>query len=114
MNDLAFIDGWWYATSTVPCALVRFRSLDSMAQHQALHRSLGLCRTFSRRESRCSTGTPYFITKFDGRIFVPYIFGCSGVLSFVADGEEIRDVRQHWGGGWVEDQEDVRVRGAEW
>jgi hypothetical protein len=116
MNDLAWIDGWWYATSTVPCAMVRFRSLSAMHDHQKIHGLLGLCRSFSRNAERCLGGTPYFVTKVGTRIFVPYIFGCSGVVSFAVDTatQDIVDVVQHWGGGWVESSKDLACRGSEW
>ncbi len=116
MNDLAWIDGWWYATSTVPCAMVRFRSLDAMHQHQKIHGLLGLCKGFSRSTARCLGGTPYFVTKVGDRIFVPYIFGCSGVVSFAVDPvtQDIVDVVQHWGSGWVENSRNLACRGKEW
>lgn len=115
MNDLAFFDGWWYATSTVPCAMVRFRNINRLWEHEKLHSQLGLCKPFSRRERRCLGGTPYFVSKVGDRIFVPYIFGCSGVVSFRAiDGGGIADVQQHWGGGWVEDDGDLQCRGTLW
>lgn len=116
MNDLAWIDGWWYATSTVPCAMVRFRSLDAMHQHQKIHSILGLCRPFSRSTARCLGGTPYFVTKIGSRIFVPYIFGCSGLVSFEVDSasQDIHNVVQHWGGGWVENSKNLACRGSEW
>ncbi|CUF84544.1 Hypothetical protein, putative [Bodo saltans] len=118
MNDLAFFDGWWYATSTVPCAMVRFRNIDRLWEHEKIHTQLGLCKTFSRKEPRCLGGTPYFVSKIGDRIVVPYIFGCSGVVSFRVDDvggrAPIVDVKQHWGGGWVEDSGDLQCRGTEW
>lgn len=116
MNDLAWIDGWWYATSTVPCAMVRFRQLNDMRNHEKLHPLLGLCGSFSRKKERCATGTPYFVSKVHDRIMVPYIFGCSGVVSFVVDKatERIQDVVQHWGEGWVEGSDDLTCRTEEW
>lgn len=116
MNDLAFFDGWWYATSTVPCAMVRFRDIHRMWEHEKIHTKLGLCAAFSRRERRCLGGTPYFVSKMGDRIYVPYIFGCSGMVSFRvgADDGQISDVRQHWGSGWVEDEADLACRGSDW
>lgn len=113
MNDLAWIDGWWYATSTVPCAMVRFRSLASMHEHEKLHGVLGLCKAFSRSTARCLGGTPYFVSKVGDRIFVPYIFGCSGVVSFAVDPatQAIVDVVQHWSSGWVENSRNLACRG---
>lgn len=116
MNDLAFYDGWWYATSTVPCAMVRFRDVNRLWEHEKIHSTLGLCATFSRRQSRCLGGTPYFVSKIGDRIYVPYIFGCSGVVSFRVDETSgaITDIVQHWGSGWVEDDSDLQCRGPEW
>ena len=116
MNDLAWINGWWYATSTVPCAIVRFRRLDAMHEHEKIHRQLSLCKSFSRSTERCLGGTPYFVTNVDNRIFVPYIFGCSGVVSFAVenDTQNIVDVVHHWGGGWVESSKNLACRGKEW
>ena len=115
MNDLAFIDGWWYATSTRRCGLGRFRHLAHPRKtYQDLTQSLLLCTKVSDKGGRCTGGTPYYVTSFEGRIFVPYIFGCSGMVSFVDSNETITDVRQHWGGGWLETAEDMRVRGTKW
>jgi hypothetical protein len=118
MNDLAYFDGWWYATSTVPCAMVRFRNIDRLWEHEKIHSQLGLCKSFSRKELRCLGGTPYFVSKIGDRIVVPYIFGCSGVVSFRVNNDDshapIVDVKQHWGGGWVEDGDDLKCRGTEW
>ena len=115
MNDLQYIDGWWYATSTRPCAIVRFRSLHNMKRHEKLTGKLGMCGVIPRTADRCHSGTPYFVSAFEGRIFVPYIFGCSGVVSFVAFANgTIGDVRQHWGSGWVETKANMQCRGKEW
>lgn len=117
MNDLAYLDGWWYATSTVPCAMVRFRDINKLWEHHKIHTQLELCKPFSRRDKRCLGGTPYFVSKVGDRIVVPYIFGCSGVVSFRVSANadaSIIDVKQHWGGGWVEDSEDLTCRGTEW
>jgi hypothetical protein len=116
MNDLQYLDGWWYATSTYPCRMVRFRSLRNMRAHEHLTGTLGLCKTVGRGADRCGGGTPYFLTKVDGRIFVPFIFHCSGVVSFHTRGDSgaVSDVQHHWGGGWAEKAIDLRVRGLEW
>ena len=114
MNDLTFIDGWWYATSTLRCNIFRFRRLDNFAGFQVLTGQLNLCYDFDRRQARCRGGTPYYVTKVAGRIFVPYIFHCSGMVSFIDDGDTISDIQHHWGNGWVEQQEDLDVRGTRW
>lgn len=115
MNDIAFIEGWWYATSTVPCSIVRFRNITNMRSHERLAGTLGMCRPVPRTQLRCGSGTPYFVSSIEGRVFVPYIFGCSGVVSFVAfENGTVGDVRPHFGGGWVEKEDDILVRGSEW
>ena len=121
MNDLQWIDGWWYATSTAPCAVLRFKNLRTMRPVEALTKPLGLCGTVSaadKKSKRCRTGTPYFVTRPEAsskRLYVPYIFGCSGIVSFTIgpeEGAEVRDIRHHWSGGWVEQKDDLAVLGG--
>ena len=115
MNDLAFIDGWWYATSTGRCGIGRFRDLHNpRSSYQDLTPLLSLCRKTTEQNERCLGGTPYYVTSFEGRIYVPYIFGCSGVVSFVGAGSTITNVQHHWDGGWPETAEDMEVRGTKW
>jgi hypothetical protein len=121
MNDLQWIEGWWYATSTAPCAILRFKNLRTMRPVEALTKPLGLCGTVSasdKKSKRCRTGTPYFVTRPEAsskRLYVPYIFGCSGIVSFTIgpeEGAEVRDIRHHWSGGWVEQKDDLAVLGG--
>ena len=115
MNDLQWIGGWWYATSTAPCNIVRFRNLTNMRAFESLAGVLGICQPVARHVARCPGGTPYFVSQINDRIFVPYIFGCSGVVSFAALANgSIVDVTHHGGGGWVETADDVRVRDLHW
>eukprot|EP00760_Papus_ankaliazontas_P018847 PhM_4_TR17713/c0_g1_i1/m.59550 len=120
MNDLIFVNGWWYATSTVPCGFRRFRSLENMRDNEDLAARLGLCQSVRG----LSTGTPYFLTYHSGRLFVPFIFSHSGVISFALDHNSkntttttssavIGDVRRHWEGAWRETDADVAVRNGD-
>ena len=122
MNDLLFYKGWWYATSTRPCAIRRFRSLATMADNEDVSGMLGLCKEHHGK----SSGTPYFLQVIDNRMYVPYIFTKSGVVSFEvpedntgSPGGGIKgataSVRHHWKtGGWEEHEEDIAIRNLGW
>eukprot|EP00759_Apiculatamorpha_spiralis_P020964 PhF_6_TR26123/c0_g1_i2/m.36968 len=115
MNDLLYADGWWYASSTVPCGIKRFRDINQMKNHEDLAQYLGLCGINRGK----STGTPYFLQVVEGRLYVPYIFTQSGVVSFSLSSvrnslDELRKpgvVKHHWKqGGWEETPEDAKIR----
>lgn len=83
MNDLVQTeDGGWLATAT-PGPIVYFRSLDALAagQYEDLTRRLGL------------RGTPYYLSRIDGRYYVPQIDAYSGIVSFAWHDRQIGDVR---------------------
>ncbi len=83
MNDLfATDDGWWYLTASY-LKIVRVRSLDDLnaGRFEDVHAQIGM------------RGTPYYLSKIDGRYYVPVIAQNNGILSFVHEGEKIADVR---------------------
>lgn len=53
MNDLTLIDGWWYATSTTPCGIVRFRVWELLSERESLTTVLGLLGCFTKRGKWC-------------------------------------------------------------
>ena len=97
MNDLFRTDdGWWYLTATKLKA-VRARSLDDLhaGRFEDIHAQIGL------------QGTPYYLSKIDGRYYVPVIAQSNAILSFVHDGDKIADIQVlcNFGG---ENQADVK------
>lgn len=85
MNDLFRSDsGWWYASAT-PQWIVRARSVEDLSagKHEDVYGTFGL------------KGTPYYITKIDGRYYLPQITEYSGIISFIEDPEngKISDVK---------------------
>ncbi len=83
MNDLFPTgDGWWYLTASY-LKIARVRSLDDLnaGRFQDVHAQIGM------------HGTPYYLSKIDGRYYVPVIAQNNGILSFVHDGDRISDVQ---------------------
>ena len=83
MNDLfRSDDGWWYVTAT-PTRMVRVRDLESLQRGECedVYGQLGL------------RGTPYYLSRIDGRDYVPQISEYSGIVSFVHREGRIADVR---------------------
>jgi hypothetical protein len=119
MNDVFFHDGWYYITNNVPCMFGRMRDLATRADADfSLARRLGLCDWRTHPENGTCPGTPYYLS-FDpvgGRMYVPFIFACSGVASFVpgpSAENPVIDPRRHFTPiGWVADAEDKAVRGT--
>ena len=74
-------DGWWYLTAT-SLKVVRARSLDGFGtgRFEDVSAEIGL------------HGTPYYLSKIDGRYYVPAIAERNGILSFVHEGGKISDV----------------------
>jgi hypothetical protein len=82
---------------------------------------LGLCGYQHLPNGTCrGGGTPYFLTfsVIDGRMYVPFIFHCSGVASFVPGADAanpVLDPRRHFMElGWSEIAADTDARGPEW
>ena len=115
MNDLQFIQGWWYVTSTIPCTVGRFRDIDR-PRVESIARELGMCGAIDRKRKHCHTGTPYFMTAIGDTLYLPYIFGCSGVVTFKVSNDtgKIKDVSTLFGDGWVEQDDDIQCRGKKW
>ena len=83
MNDVFHTDdGWWYVTAT-PRPIVRTRSLEALVrgEYEKLDSQLGL------------QGTPYYLSRIEGRYYVPQIGEYNGVVSFVHRDGRIADVR---------------------
>lgn len=67
-------------------------------------------------------GVPYFISAVGQRLYMTYIFGCSGVYSFLPKSDNgtlvpgaIFDVRHHFEKtGWLETLDDLAARGTIW
>lgn len=79
-------DGWWYLTAT-PRRIVRARSLEKLdaGEFEDVYETFGF------------EGTPYYLSRFDGRYFVPQISPYSGLKSFLHDDEgNISDIRTHF------------------
>jgi hypothetical protein len=138
MNDVMWHDGWWYITQTRTCAVYRLRELPRIlpvppplptlnaseafahaerVKHQLLNALIGVCALAA---PACSGGgTPYYLSVVGSRVYVPYIFGCSGVHSFVPLADPVRlaaSTVKHFNAthGWQENDADVAVRGTEW
>lgn len=97
MNDLFRTDdGWWYVTASELKA-ARARSLEDLdaGRFEDVHAQIGL------------QGTPYYMSKIDGRYYVPLINERNGILSFVHEGGKIADVQVlcDFGGGNKADAE---------
>lgn len=130
MNDVRFIDGWWYITQTSQCRFFRTTRLPSARWRprdnkfepklETLHHQVKVCRgrVFGRTDMCTGGGTPYFLTKIGSRIYVPYIFHCSGILSFVPgtnSSHPVLDYKHHFHSmGWAETPEDIERRGPIW
>jgi hypothetical protein len=113
MNDVTFIAGWWYITSTAPCGIYRARDLSNLYASESLTHHLGLCQDAPPGPT-CRPTTPYFLTYDEAadRIIVPYIFGCSGVLTFRISpdaGSTPYDVTHLWGGPFAATDEEKLV-----
>ena len=82
-NDLFRTDdGWWYMTAT-PRPAARARSLEGLGrgQYELVSDELGL------------RGTPYYLTRIDGRYYLPQITQYDGIVSFVHRAGRIADVQ---------------------
>ena len=82
-NDLFHTDdGWWYMTAT-PRPIARARSLDGLCrgQYEIVSDQLGL------------RGTPYYLSRIDGRYYLPQITEHNGIISFIHRDGRIADVR---------------------
>ena len=94
INDIfVSADGWWYITSTQlpsrdnpePGGIVRARSLAALrrGEYENVASELGIRKT-----------TPYYLSEFDGRIWLTFVWGDDGILSFRHDADgKIEDVR---------------------
>ena len=83
INDLYRTDdGWWYITAT-DAALGRVRSLEDLDQgrYEDLYAQLG------------HGGTPYFLSHFDGRYYLPIIGKRNAIVSFVHRDGQVDDIR---------------------
>lgn len=140
MNDLQYFGGYWYATSTVPCTMIRFRDIDRIGKIHRLSGELKLCEAIPRSSVKCTSGTPYFLSVVNQVLYIPFIFGCSGILqvplispvqgqqprqgsSVVSDGVGetmqrldlvIPNASLLFGTGWVEAGDDIARRGSRW
>ena len=93
-----------------------------MADNEDVSVILGLCKEHHGK----SSGTPYFLQVIDNRMYVPYIFTKSGVVSFEVPEDSTgsagggmkgatASVRHHWkNGGWEETEEDIAIRNLGW
>jgi hypothetical protein len=82
-NDLfRTADGWWYLTAT-DLKIIRVRNLEHLAagRFEDVSAQLGM------------HGTPYYLSRIDGRYYIPIIGKRSAILSFVHDGGTISDVQ---------------------
>jgi hypothetical protein len=91
MNDLFRTDdGWWYLTAS-DLKAARVHSLEDLnvGRFEDVQAQIGM------------QGTPYYMSKIDGRYYVPVIKQRNGILSFVHDGGKIADVQVfcNFGGG---------------
>jgi hypothetical protein len=82
MNDIFKIGDFYYLTAT-PQAIIRTRSLESMqnGEYENLYQTMSF------------NGTPYYITAFDGRYYIPQVTEYSGILSFTEQGGDIVDIQ---------------------
>ncbi|ORC86367.1 ABC transporter related protein [Trypanosoma theileri] len=116
MNDVIYKDNYWYITSSYPCSLIRVKSLRK-GRIEMLHKKLQLCQAGKkgpgiRADGRCNhLGTPYYLSFIDGRMMIPFLFACSGILSF---DPITKSATVLWGSGWTEIPNDVERRGTEW
>ncbi|KEG12768.1 ABC transporter related protein [Trypanosoma grayi] len=116
MNDVVYMDNYWYISSTYPCSLLRVKSLKR-GPVEMLHKRLNLCRARAQGPGvlaggRCNLlGTPYYSSFVDGKMMIPFLFHCSGVLSYDPVNGSSTVL---WGSGWTEAPEDVKRRGTEW
>ena len=80
MNDLFKTSSYYYLTAT-PRSMFRSRSIEGfcIGEWDDLYSVLRL------------SGTPYYLTEFEGRIFVPQIDEFNGIISFIEDGPGISD-----------------------
>ena len=87
MNDLFYSGSYWYLTATF-AKIGRIRDLELLKSEHPLfediYAQLGLC------------GTPYYLTRIGGRIFVPQTTEYSGIVSFKEAAERIEDIRQEF------------------
>jgi hypothetical protein len=121
MNDIFFHEGWWYVTTTYPCMFFRTRDLATRADiDYSLAQRLGLCEWDKYNKNGTCTGTPYYLSlnPIDGRMYVPFIFGCSGIASFVpgpTSEAPVLDMRWHFAPtGWPQNDEDKAIRNVAW
>jgi hypothetical protein len=120
MNDLQFIDGWWYATSTRPCGIVRFKELHTMRPLESLTKGLGMCRPIDMKATRCTTGTPYFVTQPEPSTAGSMCRTSSAAAGSCRSASDARKARQSrtWctigvAAGWNR-KEDLAVHGSCW
>jgi ABC-type cobalt transport system substrate-binding protein len=88
MNDLFKTGNYYYLTST-PNVIIRTKSLEAFrnGEWEDLYHRLKL------------RGTPYYLSHFDGRIFVPQIDDYNGIISFVECDGTLGDVKTVFGSG---------------
>jgi hypothetical protein len=121
MNDVFFHAGWWYVTSSVPCKFGRMRDLATRADADfSLARRLGLCEWGPPAGKTPCRGAPYYLSTdpFSGRIYVPFIFACSGIVSFLPGPDannSVLDPRRHFVPvGWPSTKEGQAIRNVAW
>jgi hypothetical protein len=96
MNDLARIGNYFYLTAT-PQSILRTKSLADLqrGEYEDLYQKLGL------------KGTPYYMSVFDGKVYLPQIEEYSGIISFDVKSDSISDVETIFDFGsatWIDDQ----------
>lgn len=80
MNDIKKLGDYYYI-SVYAEKFIRLKNLSDFSSAENMYDSLGF------------KGTPYYITYFDGRIFVNEIDSSSGIKSFLIKNNKIIDVR---------------------
>ncbi|MPM36504.1 hypothetical protein SDC9_83102 [bioreactor metagenome] len=92
MNDIIKIGSFYYISAyqnknfEIKPKLVRIKDLGQLKQgnYENIYDLLDL------------KGVPYYFSIFDDRVFLTQIDSFSGIVSFVVDGDEIRDIRTHY------------------
>ncbi|MEV5025898.1 hypothetical protein [Paenibacillus sp. LPE1-1-1.1] len=80
MNDIKKLGDFYYIT-VYPKKIVRLKDLSDFNKAENIYDVIGF------------KGTPYYMSYFDGRIFIPEIDSNSGIKSFVLRANEIKDVK---------------------
>ncbi len=76
MNDIFKTkDGWWYFSSTQISSLLRSKSLKDLS-----HGNFEEMKSILKIK-----GTPYYISEFDGKIWITSIYEVNGIISFEHD-----------------------------